>query len=183
MRFERCVRYARTHVCVRKRVSLSPTMCASLLIHPLQLSGWFYHPVSCRKITSDKLGWLNRLGKLADPALPPCMPLSVLTLYGWRAQSAKITVLREMKLEEPKIELVHWLTQSCFVEYRKLTLLIAVLSKQTSCVDESSKDFSIQRSSLRDFRRLNWSDWDTLFRQIESSHLRQPIISFWVNRG
>lgn len=69
--------------------SLSPILSASLLIRPLQLSGWFYHPVSCRKITSDKLGWLNRLGKLADPALPPCSPLSVLPLYGWRARLPK----------------------------------------------------------------------------------------------
>lgn len=80
--------------------SLSPTLSASLFIHLLQLSGWFYHPVSCREITSDKLGWLNRLGKLADPAnhrapLPPGHYLLNTTLDGCRAWSAKITVLTD----------------------------------------------------------------------------------------
>ncbi len=79
--------------------SLSPTQSASLFIHLLQLSGRLYHPVSHREITSDKLGWLNRLGKLTDPANhhhPLCHYLPNNTLHGRRAWSSKITWKFEM---------------------------------------------------------------------------------------
>lgn len=99
--------------------SVSPTLSAFLLIHLLQLSGWFYHPVSCREITSDKLGWLNRLEKLTDPA-PPYHYLLNATLHGWRTGSAKTTVLHRCCFRKPA---EYWF-KCYFVGYRRFIFVM-----------------------------------------------------------
>lgn len=79
MRSKKPCTHTHTHTLTQTHTyrSLSLTLSAPLFIHLPRLSDRLYHPVSYREITSDKLGWLNRLGKLGDPANnPPSVTLS-----------------------------------------------------------------------------------------------------------